>query len=349
MQRIKQQRKTEEEKEKVERLIQNHINPYSRSFYSVASGKHENFEDLFYFIFDEGPFLIKNIFPGMSDVPVGLIGVGEKGNLSVKLSVKTCPPTHSSMPSTVAQTNIGILSRAINRLENNPFPSNTSMFVQSSLFIGNYLPLLYRVIFSNFSVFGAVFRKFAASKPPLAATIRTTTAITVVRAGGKINIIPGEATAFVNHRVHSSILNEITVDCESRQTDIEQVKAAVIKKMIDYDRKIINDDRVAVTILGDIDNFTLPSPVTPIESRQFAAIQDCIESTFQAPSSPGLMVGNTDTQHYWRLSKNIFRFTPIVFERLEETKMFHGNDERVSGDNLVKLLEFYHTLLTQKL
>ena len=89
--------------------------------------------------------------------------------------------------------------------------------------------------------------------------------------------------------------------------------------------------------------------MTPIDSKQFVIMDDVVERCFNAPICPMLMIANTDTRHYWPLSKHIYRFTPIVFESLEDTKMFHGNDERVSGENLCKLYEFYFKLIFERL
>ena len=62
--------------------------------------------------------------------------------------------------------------------------------------------------------------------------------MTVVRAGFKDNVVPGEASAIVNHRIHPS---ETLVD------------------ILSHDRKVIDDERVNITPIG----YVPPPPVSP--------------------------------------------------------------------------------------
>lgn len=307
-----------------------------------------NSRNTFDFIFDEGPFLIKGLFPGLKNKPVGIVGCGEKGAVSLKLRVKTYPPGHSSMPRSNGESNVAILSKAITKLESNPFPYNTKMFEQVMLYILDDLPWYLQVIATNMSVFGQIIISIAKKSPAFIASLRTTTAVTIVRVGNKINIVPGEATAYVNHRIHPSILEDLSFDYKSKNTSEEEVSKAILDKVIAYDKRIINDNRVELIYEEDIYPMTPVSPVTSPESEHFDLIKNVIRRVFDSPITPGLMIGNTDTRYYWSLSKNIFRFSPIVFESLEDTKMFHGIDERISSENLISLFEFYHYLISSK-
>ncbi|GBG27851.1 N-fatty-acyl-amino acid synthase/hydrolase PM20D1 [Hondaea fermentalgiana] len=282
------------------------------------------------FLIDEGPFLIKNVLPGLTE-PIGLIGTTEKGSVSVKLSVSSAPPGHSSMPDASGQSNVAILTRAISRLEARPFPAvGLNYLIECWEMLGRELPLSYRVIFGNSWLFRPLLRKVLLQKNATAASVRTTTAITILRAGTKINVLPGEATACINHRIHPGDISH--------------------ENVIAYDRKVINDPRVDVSLYG-MENVLEPSPVTPTDAPQFRTLQRIIRQVFNAASVPNVMIGNTDTKHYWQLfdeegGTHIFRFSPVVFECLEDTQMFHGIDERISTENLVKLHEFYVTLLS---
>ena len=57
-------------------------------------------------------------------------------------------------------------------------------------------------------------------------------------------------------------------------------------------------------------------------------------------------MGNTDTRWYWDLSEQIFRFSPVQVT-MEETKMFHGLNEKISIDGLTWIIDFYKTLVMQ--
>lgn len=58
----------------------------------------------------------------------------------------------------------------------------------------------------------------------------------------------------------------------------------------------------------------------------------------------GVMIGNTDTVHYIRFAKNIYRFSP-TFMFPEDMKRFHGNNERISVQNYEQVINFYYHLL----
>jgi len=57
-------------------------------------------------------------------------------------------------------------------------------------------------------------------------------------------------------------------------------------------------------------------------------------------------MGNTDTRWYWDLSEQIFRFSPVQLT-MEETKMFHGVNEKISIDGLASMIDFYKALVMQ--
>ena len=74
------------------------------------------------FVLDEGMNILNGIVPGIS-APVALIGIAEKGYLSLSLTAETSGG-HSSIPP--AQTAIGMVGRALQKLDTEPFPSRLS-------------------------------------------------------------------------------------------------------------------------------------------------------------------------------------------------------------------------------
>lgn len=280
------------------------------------------------FVLDEGPFLIKGVVPSVNK-PVALIGTMEKGSCTVKLTVDSLLPGHSSMPN--PESNVGVLARAIARLEDEPFSPYMEQYIDHLCYLGSELSFWMRMVVSNRWLFRKALEKLALSIPVVAAAVRTTTAVTRVQAGEKLNTIPGEAVAWVNHRIHPL------------DGDLEKVLAR--------DRKIINDSRVRVEGFGDDGQYTPPAPQTPSDTAEFRFIQKTVAQVFAAPSLPVLMIGNTDTRHYWDLFAkdsdcHIFRFTPVVFQDMSETSMFHGIDEKISFTQLGQLAHFYSHILT---
>jgi len=281
-----------------------------------------------YMLVDEGPFVVGNLLPGMQK-PIALIGNVEKGKVSVKLTARgACSPGHSSMPP-VSDTNVGILAHAISKLERNPLPPvGFDEFFDSFAYLGpQELPFWARVVFSNAWLFKPLLKKWLLSKKEFAASVRTTTAITMGRFGSKINVIPGEACAWVNHRIHPNDLSK--------------------ERVIEMDTKIINDDRI---IINQEFHSQEPSPKSPIQCEQFNLVRKTIRDVFNVPSLNMLNIGNTDTRHYCNLFESndkvfIYRFSPVAFDKIKDTAMFHGIDERIHKDKLAQTFQFYHTLI----
>ncbi len=148
-------------------------------------------------IVDEGGGIFDNLAAGVRG-PVALIGVSEKGYLTVEFKVRG-KPGHSSTPP--PQTAIGILARALARLESHPMPIHVRRIRSLYLGIGRAAPIYLQVAFSNVWLFGPILRRWLESVPEMNGSTRTTTALTIVRGGLEDNTVPPEATAIVNFRL----------------------------------------------------------------------------------------------------------------------------------------------------
>jgi carboxypeptidase PM20D1 len=153
------------------------------------------------------------------------------------------------------------------------------------------------------------------------AALRTTTALTIVSAGNKDNVIPGQAEATVNFRL---------LPGDSRAAVMAHVKAAVA------------NDRIE---LLELPGSAEPSAVSPVASDSYQLINRTLRSLF--PDTlvvPALMLAATDSRHYSALSEHIYRFSPVR-AKPEDLSRFHGTNERVASANLVEMVRFYHQLL----
>ena len=61
--------------------------------------------------------------------------------------------------------------------------------------------------------------------------------------------------------------------------------------------------------------------------------------------SSGLMIGATDSRHYTRFTRNIYRFGPIWLAEVSDAGRIHGFDERVSVHNYELAIRFYYSVL----
>jgi carboxypeptidase PM20D1 len=271
-------------------------------------------------LMDEGGSVISGFLPGV-DTPVGVVGISEKGYLSLKLSVEVTGG-HSSMPP--QETAIGILSRAVNRLERTPLPAHLEVVEFLMGYLGSALPFVQRMFFANTWLFGGILKKRLSQSNLMNATIRTTTAPTIIKAGVKDNVLPARAEAVVNFRI---------LPGDTLRTVYEMVL------------DIINDPRVEVTPYQgktlDGGSGWNPSPVADTESAYFLRLSRLIREAYpEALVAPYLVLGGTDARHYAPVTENAFRFTPILMDN-EDIKSVHGVNERLSIENCSRMVGFY--------
>lgn len=272
----------------------------------------------FDFILDEGLLVTEGVLPGLPG-PAALIGVAEKGIGTWQLSVDTAPG-HSSMPP--PQTAIGMLSKALTQLEAHQLPAGVTGVAQD-LFdtLAPEMSGVNRLLLSNLWLFGPLVRQQLEKSPSSNAMLRTTTALTIVNAGNKLNVLPGHAEATVNFR----LLPGDSLD------SVEQ-----------HVKTVVANDAVQLQRLRDSAE---PSAVSPTSARGYQLINRTVRELFAgAVVAPGLMVGGTDSRFFGELSRNIYKFSPVRAHP-EDLPRFHGTNERISVSNYVEAIQFYQQLL----
>ena len=270
------------------------------------------------FVLDEGGGISEGTIPGI-DKSVATVGISEKGYLSLELSVEVSGG-HSSVPP--PQSAVGILSAAISRLEQNPFPLRLSGPVRQMYeALAPEMPFSRRMLFANLWLFdGRVLAQLAAS-PSTAAGIRTTTAATIFEAGVKENVLPSKARAVVNFRI---------LPDENIEGTTERVRA------------VIGDPRVKLTELVGAGE---PSPVSSTESAQYKMLGKTVRQIYpEVLIVPYLVQGYTDSSFYTKLSPNVYRFNPGI-EGPDDLKRFHGTDERTAVADYKKQVQFFAQVL----
>ena len=60
--------------------------------------------------------------------------------------------------------------------------------------------------------------------------------------------------------------------------------------------------------------------------------------------TPYLTVGGTDSRYFIKLTPNIYKFTPIVADPSDLTRM-HGLNERMAVTNYVQVVQFFVQLI----
>ena len=268
---------------------------------------------------DEGYAVLDGVIGGVKP-PIAMIGIAEKGYLSVQLAA-TGSGGHSSMPA--ADNSAARIGRAVERLWDNQMPARiggpTGYMLDG---LAPYSGGIMRVALANRWLTGPLVERQLLAVPSTAAAIRTTTAPTILSAGTKDNVIPQVATAIVNHRV---------------------LPGDTVQSVLDHDRKVIDDPRVQIRP-GSVRH----EPTTPVspDSAEFQQLKSVIRSSFpEAAVAPGLVVGGTDGRHYQGVARAVLRFVPITMRKDDITR-FHGNDERIAIADYMRAIDFYERLIS---
>lgn len=270
-------------------------------------------------VLDEGGVIGDGLMPGLS-TPTALVGIAEKGFVSIELSTRAAGG-HSSMPP--RQSTVGILSAAIARLEDNPMPARLEGPTRQ-LFerIGPELPFGRRAVFANLWLTRPLVMRTLEGSPTTNAMVRTTTAATIFQAGTKDNVLPSHARAVVNFRI---------------------LPGDSVAGVVEHVRRTIRDPRIEVRPARGF--LSEPSPVSSTDSESYRTLERTIRSI--APEvmvTPYLVMGGTDARYYRELSSNVFRFLPVRLTP-RDLERFHGTDERISVEDYERAIRLYRQLL----
>nr|KAF6291359.1 peptidase M20 domain containing 1 [Myotis myotis] len=221
------------------------------------------------FIVDEGSFILDGFIPSLK-TPFAMVSVSEKGSLDLMFGS-------------------GPLKMTLQQLANEfSFPAN--------------------VIFNNLWLFWPLVSRLMEREDITNALVRTTTAVTMFKAGIKVNVIPPVAQATVNFRIHPA------------QTVQEVLKLA---------KDIVVDDRVQFHVLESFE----PLPVSPFDDQAlgYQLIRQTIQSIFPEINIvvPGTCIAQTDSRLYTNLTTGIYRFNPVYLQP-QDFRSIHGINERIS-------------------
>lgn len=270
-------------------------------------------------VVDEGGVIGRGLMPGI-ERPMALIGIAEKGFVSVELSVQTAGG-HSSMPP--RQGSIGRLAAAVQRLEQSQMPARMDgPTMQLFSRVGPELPFGQRMVFANLWLTKPLVMRMLGDAPGSNAMIRTTTAPTIFQAGTKENVLPSRARAVVNFRI---------------------LPGDSVAGVVAHVRRVVADTSVHVAAMRGF--ASEPSPVSRTDGEPYRLLERSIRQTVpDALVSPYLVVGGTDARHYHALSEHVYRFLPVQLAEGDLDRI-HGTDERVAVRDYLSAIGFFRQLL----
>lgn len=310
---------------------------------------HEKYgDDGIYMLMDEGSMGIQAQF----DQSFAMVSVSEKGYLDVGINV-TSTGGHASNPPD--HNVIGVLSEIIMNIENHPFPGKAT--AKNPIF--NFLecaavhapeasfPMAIR---NKLEKVGqgdpAAEKQLAWTMDDMRYYFKTSQSVGKVNGGVKINAIPEIASTMVNLRLA----------VESSVADVERHYESLIRPIArkhgmsfqGFHSGDSSDNRRKIS-LSAFDALE-PAPVSPMDAEPFHILSGTIRNTLKPLIddqslivTPYLMPANTDTKFFWKLTKNIYRFTPVNL--VQNLNRAHTTDEFILAEEFVKEPLFFATLI----
>lgn len=269
------------------------------------------------FVLDEGMAVI-------SDNPISggraaIIGTAEKGYGTLRVTAKAAGG-HSSAPPADGG-GVATLSRAVLAITGKPFPlafgGPGADMVKT---LAPDAPFMVRMAVANEWLFGGLLAKQTAATPTGAALLHTTIAPTMLKGSPKENVLPQDATAWINYRIAPG---------DTSASVMARAKAAV--------------GDLPVTLAWNAQP-NEPSPVSSTNSWGWTVLSATAGAVADAPVAPSLVTAGTDSRFLTPVAKDVYRFQPLELS-LQDVAMIHGTNEHMTLKNLEKMVQFYARLI----
>src|SRR5881628_176163 len=252
--------------------------------------------------------------------PLASIVISEKTGLPLTLTARS-EPGHGSMP--WPDTAPHRLIRALNRLLEAERPVRVLPEVQEYFSCLSALwPAAQSAGHDDLaqSLQEPAFRARFLRNRQFAAMVRTTFAVTMLQGSEKINVIPPESSA--------------EIDCRMLAGDDPQEIAGWV-------RRVVDDEHVEVAISREP---KVPN-LSPPDTELYKAMADTLRRRVPgAVVAPMILVAFTDNWVFRRCGLHSYGFSPFILEDAELQRL-HGNDERISLENLREGVRAYTEML----
>jgi acetylornithine deacetylase/succinyl-diaminopimelate desuccinylase-like protein len=210
------------------------------------------------------------------------------------------------------------LARAIERLGSKRLPMHPTRVVTNFLErIARELPLPQRQVMGRLSTprVAGLILDYLVREPgqrrSFGAMLSNTASPTVVRAGTKVNVIPGRASVEIDGR---------TLPGQSEAAFLEELREAL-------------GGEPSLEVLR-----SLPAVEATPDTPLFAHLVKVLGRHDPAGVAvPNLIPGFTDSKAYARLGTTCYGFAPVRFDPthgIDFARMYHGHDERIPVDGL---------------
>lgn len=267
-------------------------------------------------VLDEGSAAI-NDHP-ITGKPAAVIGIAEKGYATLRV---TAPASggHSSAPP--KETGVAVLARAITAITEKPFPLELKgPGMQMVETLGADSSFVTRMAIANPWLFGPILKSTFAKTGTGAALLHTTIAPTMLKGSPKENVLPQDATAWINYRIAPG---QTPDDVMARAREATRG----LKVELAWDRPP-----------------ELPSPISSTTSEGWKLLSALASDGGKLPVAPGLVTAGTDSRYMSPITSDIYRYQALLGS-MNTFGMIHGTNEHMTVENLARMTTFYARLV----
>lgn len=267
-------------------------------------------------VLDEGSAAI-NDHP-ITGKPAAIIGIAEKGYATLRVTARASGG-HSSAPP--KETGVAVLAKAITAITDNQFPLELKgpgmQMVQT---LGADSSFVTRMAIANPWLFGPILKNTFAKTGTGAALLHTTIAPTMLKGSPKENVLPQDATAWINYRIAPG---------QTPEDVMAKARAATegLKVEISFDRPPEG-----------------PSPISSTTSEGWKLLSALASDGGKLPVAPGLVTAGTDSRYMSPITSDIYRYQALLGS-MNTFGMIHGTNEHMTVENLARMTTFYARLV----
>ncbi|MDR3276291.1 MAG: M20/M25/M40 family metallo-hydrolase [Treponema sp.] len=281
-------------------------------------------------VLDEGGMVVSGVLKGVK-APLALIGVAEKGFCNYEMTLSG-EGGHSSMPP--VHTALGNAARLVTEIEKRPYPAKLTAPVEGMLRnIAGEMGFLVRMAVANLWLFRPLLLRIFSANPVTNSMVRSTFAATMARASDAANVLPQKAAVTVNVR----LLPGDTVDA------VEGYFRGLAGKVPGAVKGRPGTD-ISIKTLVPAEASKI-SPAGGETGPVYEYLEKLIGEFFpNAISSPFLVMGGTDARKYYRVSDQVYRFTPVLVTDAEKNTA-HNTNEYITIENYGRMILFYERFI----
>ncbi len=250
--------------------------------------------------------------------PMALIGLGEKGLLTLRLKVYGLGG-HSSMPP--AKSSLVYAAELIEKLNNNQMQARIIPPIASFLNqTAGEMGFGSRMVIANQWLMKPILIKSLSKIPASNALVRTTTAISMAKGSDAANVLSSVSEITVNFRILpgdsvEDIVHHVQELCHGYDVQIENISA-----------------REA-------------SGISPENVKAFEIIGSTVKKMYpDALVTSYITIGGTDAYKYQIVSNNIYRFMPVLLNQYEQ-RTIHNENEHISIQNFGRMIWYFKEIM----